>query len=61
MGLTDSVYTRNGYENREDYLMSLSEDFGIDYDVVVNVAGFLGESEDFDGLVSSLEDISLMA
>jgi hypothetical protein len=49
-------YVENGYENRKDYLNSLAEDYGIDVDVVYSMASMLGKSEDFDGLITSLED-----
>jgi hypothetical protein len=52
-----SIYQENGYENRRDYLTSLADDFGIDTDTVFALAGILGPSEDFDGLVTSLEDM----
>jgi len=50
------VYTDNGYANRRDYLDSLAEDFEIDRDTVYMIADLLGPTEDFDGLVTSLED-----
>jgi len=50
------VYTDNGYANRRDYLDSLAEDFEIDRDTVYMIADLLGQTEDFDGLVTSLED-----
>ena len=49
-----NVYQENGYENRKDYLRSLSEDYG---DSVYLLASLLGPSEDFDGLIASLEDM----
>jgi hypothetical protein len=52
----DSRYINNGYENRGDYLKSLADDYGIDQMIVNELAGMLGASEDFDGLVSELED-----
>jgi len=53
---TDNVYQRNGYANREEYLASIADDMGLeDYDVGV-LADLLGEDEDFDGLISTLED-----
>jgi hypothetical protein len=52
----DNVYTMNGYKNRRDYLESLSFDMGIDKETVFTLASLLGSVEDFDGLVSSLED-----
>ncbi len=50
------VYQENGYDSREDYLNSLSEDYGIPVDAVLVLAEVLGPDEDFDGLVSDLED-----
>tara|TARA_B110000503_G_C7146848_1_gene413397 strand:+ start:671 stop:829 length:159 start_codon:yes stop_codon:yes gene_type:complete len=49
-----NVYTENGYKNRKDYLASLCEEY--DSESVYLLAELLGESEDFDGLVTSLED-----
>jgi len=53
-----NVYQENGYENRKEYLSSLADDFGISPKVVFSLALMLGEEEDFDGLVTSLEDYS---
>ena len=54
--MADDIYTRNGYRNRNEYLLGLADDFGITPMVVFELAGILGASEDFDGLVSSLQD-----
>ena len=51
-----NIYTRNGHENRAAYLESLAEDFGTDSDTVHLLADLLGESEDFDGLLTMLDD-----
>lgn len=51
-----NIYKENGYKNRKEYLESLAEDYGIDYGTVAMLASILGASEDFDGLVSALED-----
>ena len=51
------AYTENGYASRRDYLDSLAEDFDIDRDTVYMMADLLGPTEDFDGLVTSLEDL----
>ncbi|USK62289.1 hypothetical protein [Peribacillus asahii] len=51
------VYTENGYKNRQEYLQNLSEEHGVDFVIVQELAALLGPSEDFDGLVSSLEDL----
>ena len=55
--MSTNVYKANGYEDREDYLSCLAEDYGLSLEEVVRpLAELLGPSEDFDGLVSSLED-----
>ena len=52
----ENIYQENGYADRNDYLTCLSEDYGISIEDVYNLADMLGENEDFDGLVSALED-----
>ena len=52
-----NAYTDNGYKDRAEYLSALSEDYGVDIETVQCLADLLGESEDFDGLVSALEDL----
>lgn len=51
-----SIYQSEGYESRKDYLICLAEDLGISKDTVFMLASMLGPSEDFDGLVTALED-----
>ena len=53
---TMSVYQENGYKNRRDYLEILAEELGMDLHIVLSIADLLGPSEDFDGLVSELDD-----
>ena len=53
-----SIYTDNGFENRKDYLNHLADDFGIERDIVYGIASMLGSSEDFDGLITALEDFA---
>lgn len=55
-----SIYTDNGYANRTEYLNSLAEDYGVSIDIVCTLASLLGDIEDFDGLVSSLEDYTFL-
>jgi hypothetical protein len=50
------VYLENGYKNRTDYLKSLAEDYGMSLDTVYALASMLGPNEDFDGLITELED-----
>ena len=51
-----NIYQENGYNNRKDYLNTLAEDYDVDVSVVYQFASILGSSEDFDGLVTHLED-----
>lgn len=48
-----SIYVENGYANRTEYLNELREDYG---DLVDILIGVLPSSEDFDGLLTALED-----
>ena len=52
-----NIYTENGYESRKHYLKCLSEDYGVPLATVVTLAQLYGSDEDFDGLISSLEDM----
>lgn len=51
-----NVYTSHGYKNRKDYLISVAEDYGLPYNTVYTIASMFGENEDFDGLISELDD-----
>jgi len=51
-----NAYQVNGYTDRKDYLQCMSDDYGVPLDVVTELADLLGESEEFDGLISALED-----
>ena len=53
---SESVYERNGYKSRADYLKTMSLEYGVDYASVCMMAEVLGPNEDFDGLISSLDD-----
>ena len=50
----NSRYQENGFENRYEYLESLREQYGADK--VNALLTVLPPSEDFDGLVTELED-----
>jgi hypothetical protein len=49
----------NGYESREHYLQCMSDDYGVPIEVVYSLADML-EGEEFDGLISALEDAECM-
>jgi hypothetical protein len=51
-------YTENGYKNRKDYLQCLAADYGVPVEAVFAVAAVLGLNEDFDGLVTAIQDES---
>ena len=53
----EARYTRHGYKDRGDYLNNLAEDHGVEPFAVNMMADILGDSEDFDGLVTELEDM----
>ena len=51
-----NVYQRHGFQSRTDYLHDLALEYDVDERTVLLLADMLGPSEDFDGLVSALED-----
>jgi len=51
-----TIYQAEGYKSRTDYLRKLADEIGVDEKTVFMLADMLGESEDFDALVTSLED-----
>lgn len=50
-------YLEYGAESRAEYLAMLADDYGVPLSTVRAMAAVLGPNEDFDGLVSSLEDM----
>ena len=52
-----SIYTEKEYENRQNYLNSVSDEYGVDINIVNSLADILGPDEDFDGLISILQDM----
>jgi len=54
-----SIYEDEGYKDREDYLRQLADENEVDYDTVLALAEMLGENEDFDGLVTSIQDAGM--
>ena len=51
-----NIYQINGYKNRKEYLFAMAEEYGVDEETVFLMADMLGKDEDFDGLISMLED-----
>lgn len=52
--MSEMIYKENGYSNRQEYLKDLAEEYGCH---VYVLADLLGPEEDFDGLITSLEDM----
>lgn len=46
-------YQEQGFENRNDYLKSLSDEYG--QETVQALSELLGPEEDFDGLITMLQ------
>lgn len=51
-----NVYIQNGHKSRRHYLESLAEENGVPFETVFALASILGPTEDFDGLVTAIED-----
>lgn len=51
-----TIYQQRGYENRKEYLVALADQYGMHEDYVFELAELLGPNEDFDGLVTTLQD-----
>ena len=51
-----NIYQEQGFETRREYLTDLACEMEVDLDTVLMMADLLGKNEDFDGLVTTLED-----
>jgi hypothetical protein len=54
-----TIYQEHGFESRKEYLLDLADNMGLDPSIVFALADMLGSNEDFDGLVTSLEDYAV--
>lgn len=54
MSRDESIYQANGFRGRREYLRHLADCYGAD--AVAALTSILPASEDFDGLVTMLED-----
>lgn len=54
MTIPNSTYQEHGFSNRDEYLDSLRDTYGAD--AVNAFISFMPPSEDFDGLVTDLQD-----
>jgi|TARA_R110002096_G_scaffold99886_1_gene221342 hypothetical protein len=55
-----TVYEDNGYKNRTEYIKGLADEYAVPLNIVLMYAQMFGPSEDFDGLVSTLQDHEYM-
>jgi hypothetical protein len=51
------IYLEHGVESRAEYLAMLADDYCVSLSTVRAIADMLGPNEDFDGLVTALEDM----
>lgn len=50
------TYVKKGYSSRVAYLNCLSDEYAVPKKIVYSLSSMLGATEDFDGLITSLED-----
>jgi hypothetical protein len=55
-----SIYIENGFKDRAEYLESISWNYNVPIATVLGAADILGEDEDFDALVTYLQDMEGM-
>jgi len=51
-----TIYQQHGYTDRTQYFRHLAEEYSTGLNTVLQLAHLLGHREDFDGLVTALED-----
>ena len=54
-----NMYQEEGFKNRREYLESLAEEYGVPAGKVFAIASVLGPDEDFDALVTEVEDYAI--
>jgi len=52
------IYRKNGFNDRDEYLRYLAGTHDVELDIVLQLSELLGPGEDFDGLVSTLDDMA---
>ena len=52
----NNIYVEQGYKNRKDYLETIADTYCVPVGDVFTLASILGSDEDFDGLVTRIED-----
>ena len=54
--MKENIYQKHGFNSRMEYLEGVSDDFGVPLSTVQALANILGPNEDFDGLITAVED-----
>lgn len=57
---TENIYQKNGYLDRQNYLTCIAVQYGVDLTIVSSMAEVLGENEDFDALISQIEELPVL-
>ena len=57
---TQKILERKGYDSLKDYIEQTAEENGVDIILAWELFDLLGETELFDGYISSLEDYSYL-
>jgi hypothetical protein len=52
------IYQEKGFGSRDAYLKNLAEEYEVSLSTVYTLAYMLGPNEDFDGLLTELEDVA---
>jgi hypothetical protein len=55
--IKSNLYKQRGFENRKEYLKDLSKTHNVSYNDVKSIARELGKEEDFDALVSKINEL----
>lgn len=55
-----TIYQQKGFESREEYLYCIAKEYGHDIQFIKQLTEVLGYEEDFDGLLSVLDDYKVI-
>jgi len=55
--MQENIYEEYGCKNRQEYLEQVADNSGVDMFFVQAAADMLGPNEDFDGLVTTINEV----
>lgn len=58
--MSNNIYMRNGYTNREAYVLEMADEYDVSADGVRALINLLGDEEAFDGVVSGMDELMEM-